>query len=185
MGIFDQVSKDQIAEGQYFEGGPVNPIKVVGYSCGCRVSVNPDWPVKGQCENCGREIEPLVGKEVIVDQRDGYPNSGFAVTTFSSHYNGFVQADQYAGTNCPGGGDGGHGGRTVFGFSQESGNFDVMVDGAVVDDFHSIEITARGDDEHLFLVQAFRYWADVIEAQEKRNKEIAARAARAARTAQR
>jgi len=63
-----------------------------------------------------------------------------------------------AGTNCPQGGDSGHGGRTLFRLTDQGGtDIRVKVDGNPIKIYDSIEIVLGGDCEHFTFVEALEF----------------------------
>ena len=63
-----------------------------------------------------------------------------------------------AGTNCPQGGDTGHGGRTLFRLTDQGGtDIRVKVDGRQIDIKNSIEIVLGGDCEHTTFIEALEF----------------------------
>jgi hypothetical protein len=76
-----------------------------------------------------------------------------------------------AGTNCPQGGDTGHGGRTLLRLSDQGGtNIRIKVDGQEVKINDSIEIVLGGDTEHYTFVQSLEFALKVYKEQYHRNK---------------
>ena len=71
-----------------------------------------------------------------------------------------------AGTNCPKGGDSGHGGRTVFRLIDEaSTNMRISVDGRPLESTHEIEIVLGGDSEAECFIQALEFGAKILRGQ--------------------
>lgn len=69
------------------------------------------------------------------------------------------------GTNCPMGGDGGHGGRTFFGLYDEAGTYwCVKINGVMYEDIDSIEITLAGDCEADTFLDALKFAVEKLEA---------------------
>jgi hypothetical protein len=75
------------------------------------------------------------------------------------------------GTNCPQGGDSGHGGRTVFRL-QDLGATDlrVRVDSGDLHSASSVEIVLRGDSECETFIRALEYALSVLRAQHQCNR---------------
>ena len=70
------------------------------------------------------------------------------------------------GTNCPNGGDSGHGGRTLFRLTNEgSTDISVRVEGGELQSVDSVEIVLRGDTECETFIQALEYAVSVLRAQ--------------------
>lgn len=62
------------------------------------------------------------------------------------------------GTNCPRGGDSGHGGRTVLRFTNEaSTDMRIRVDGGAQMEIQSVELILGGDTECETLIQALEF----------------------------
>ena len=71
-----------------------------------------------------------------------------------------------AGTNCPQGGDTGHGGRTIFRLiDQGSTDIRVKIDGRAINIKNSIEITLGGDCEHFTFTEALEFALKVYRQQ--------------------
>ena len=71
-----------------------------------------------------------------------------------------------AGTNCPQGGDYGHGGRTHLKLSDEGSTaMEVSVNGEPLRFVESIEIVLGGDSEGWMFVEALEFALNVIRAQ--------------------
>lgn len=71
-----------------------------------------------------------------------------------------------AGTNCPQGGDYGHGGRTHLKLTDEGSTaMEVSVDGEPLRFVDNIEIVLGGDSEGQMFVEALEFALDVIRAQ--------------------
>lgn len=72
----------------------------------------------------------------------------------------------HAGTNCPAGGDSGHGGRTVFGITNDaSTDLRVGVNGEMPAEVNSVEIVLGGDTECETFIQALEHALSVLKAQ--------------------
>lgn len=80
------------------------------------------------------------------------------------------------GSNCPQGGDGGHGGRTVFRLTNQGGTCaSVRVNGgqaignigSAVGDFESLELVLAGDCEHETFIAALEFALDSL----KKNRQ--------------
>jgi hypothetical protein len=70
------------------------------------------------------------------------------------------------GTNCPQGGDSGHGGRTVLRLiNGASTDMSVGVDGAVPESVDSVEILLGGDTECETLLKSLEFAVEVLRAQ--------------------
>jgi hypothetical protein len=68
-----------------------------------------------------------------------------------------------AGTNCPQGGDAGHGGRTYLAFVDDGGTcMSVVIDGQRIDDVSEIGLIFAGDCERETLVEALEFAAKTI-----------------------
>lgn len=75
------------------------------------------------------------------------------------------------GTNCPKGGDSGHGGRTYFCLEDNAAtNWSVIIDGEVIDEPNKIEIILKGDCECDTFADALASAAYRIRWQNKINK---------------
>jgi hypothetical protein len=74
------------------------------------------------------------------------------------------------GTNCPRGGDTGHGGRTVLILENESGTGDVRcgIDGAEPESVSRIEIVTGGDTECETLIDALEFAVNALKKQTQR-----------------
>jgi len=72
-----------------------------------------------------------------------------------------------AGTNCPQGGDSGHGGRTILSLFDEGGtDMRVRVDGgAMIEDVRSVELLFGGDSECCSLMDALEFALSVYRQQ--------------------
>lgn len=74
------------------------------------------------------------------------------------------------GSNCPRGGDAGHGGRTVLRFRDAGGTvFSARVDAAsggmrAFDEVSEVELVFKGDGEHDTVVEALKFMLAVLEA---------------------
>lgn len=76
-----------------------------------------------------------------------------------------------AATNCPRGGDAGHGGVTVIELRDEAGTcWTVIADGVVVEQPRSIQLVLQGDCECVTIVDALRWAANTLEAQQRENQ---------------
>jgi hypothetical protein len=68
-----------------------------------------------------------------------------------------------AGTNCPQGGDTGHGGRTLFGITdQGSTDMRISVDGGPYQPIDSFTIILGGDSEKNTFVEALQFGVEVL-----------------------
>ena len=69
-----------------------------------------------------------------------------------------------AGTNCPQGGDTGHGGRTVFRLTNEASTaMAIRVNGGkLIQDVDQVELLFGGDCEHETLIAALEFALDVL-----------------------
>jgi hypothetical protein len=73
----------------------------------------------------------------------------------------------HTGTNCPAGGDSGHGGRTVFGITNHaSTDLRVGVNGETTIEVSAVEIVLGGDTECETFIQALEYALNVLRAQQ-------------------
>jgi hypothetical protein len=73
-----------------------------------------------------------------------------------------------AGTNCPQGGDTGHGGRTFVSFINRGGtDIRVAINGGEFEDVDSIRIVFGGDSEHDTFVEALEFALSVIKKDKK------------------
>jgi hypothetical protein len=71
-----------------------------------------------------------------------------------------------AGTNCPQGGDSGHGGRTVFRLSDDgSTTMSVRINGRRVKNVQTIEIVLGGDSEAETFIEALEFAARILRGQ--------------------
>jgi hypothetical protein len=77
-----------------------------------------------------------------------------------------------AGTNCPQGGDTGHGGRTVIKI-KDNGSTDIRVriNGEEPKSVESIEIFLGGDAEYRTFEEGFEFIVETLKNQHRRNKE--------------
>lgn len=72
----------------------------------------------------------------------------------------------HVGTNCPAGGDSGHGGRTVFGITNDaSTDLRVGINGKPPTEVNSVEIMLGGDTECETFIQALEHALRVLKAQ--------------------
>lgn len=70
------------------------------------------------------------------------------------------------GTNCPNGGDSGHGGRTLFRLTNDaSTDMSARVNGGQLQSVESVEIVLGGDTECETFIQALEYATSVLRAQ--------------------
>jgi hypothetical protein len=77
----------------------------------------------------------------------------------------------HAGTNCPAGGDSGHGGRTIFGITNDaSSDLRVGVNGESPSEVNSVEIVLGGDTECETFIQALEHALNVLKAQVTANR---------------
>ena len=88
-----------------------------------------------------------------------------SVTVHSKQIASFNTLTVEAGTNCPQGGDSGHGGRTVFRLSNGCGDMRISVDGRKIEGAERIEIILGGDSEAQTFVNALEFAADILRAQ--------------------
>ena len=90
------------------------------------------------------------------------------VTTFAKTFESCNLLTVTVGTNCPQGGDGGHGGRTVLRLSEDGGPFIVKTDsGEEYAQF--VEITMEGDTEGETFLDALKFAVMVLEKQRLSN----------------
>jgi hypothetical protein len=90
------------------------------------------------------------------------------VTTFAKTFESHNLLTVAVGTNCPQGGDGGHGGRTVLRLSEDGGPFIVKTDsGEKYAQF--MEITMEGDTEGETFLDALKFAVMVLEKQRVAN----------------
>ena len=69
------------------------------------------------------------------------------------------------GTNCPQGGDTGHGGRTIFGLTDlASTDMRLAVNGGSWQQVRSFSVVLGGDSEHDTLVEALEYALTILKA---------------------
>lgn len=74
------------------------------------------------------------------------------------------------GTNCPNGGDSGHGGRTLFRLVNEaSTDISVRIDNNQLQSVDSVEIVLGGDAECETFIMALEHAVSVLRAQVKAN----------------
>lgn len=72
------------------------------------------------------------------------------------------------GTNCPAGGDSGHGGRTIFRLTNgASTDMSVSTDEGPLQQVDSVEIVLGGDTECQTFIQALEHAVNVLRAQTK------------------
>ena len=77
------------------------------------------------------------------------------------------------GTNCPKGGDSGHGGRTVFEISNDtSTDLRVSINGGIQAQVNSVTIILGGDTECETFIQALEHSLQVLKKQTEANKLI-------------
>lgn len=70
------------------------------------------------------------------------------------------------GTNCPQGGDSGHGGRTLFKLANTGGTgWHALVDDIAISSFSSISIVMEGDSEAVTLIDALEWAAATLKDQ--------------------
>ena len=70
-----------------------------------------------------------------------------------------------AGTNCPRGGDSGHGGRTLIRFTNEvSTDMRVCIDGELQQEVSSVELVFGGDTECQTVIQALEFALGALKA---------------------
>jgi hypothetical protein len=77
----------------------------------------------------------------------------------------FISANELrvtVGTNCPQGGDSGHGGRTVLILENPNGDFRCGVDGAATLHASKIEIVAGGDSEFETLIRGLEFAVETL-----------------------
>jgi len=68
-----------------------------------------------------------------------------------------------AGTNCPQGGDAGHGGRTIFRLQDEGGTAaTISIDGQEHQPFDRFELILSGDAEYKLFVEALEFALNVL-----------------------
>ncbi len=73
-----------------------------------------------------------------------------------------------AGTNCPAGGDSGHGGRTLLRIVNDaSTDISVRIDGGELQQVDSVEIILGGDTECETFTQALEYAVSVLRLQQQ------------------
>ena len=90
------------------------------------------------------------------------------VTTFTKSFQSHNWLSVEVGTNCPQGGDGGHGGRTVLRLAEDCGPFIVKTDsGEEYAQF--MEITMEGDTEGETFLDALKFAVMVLEKQRVAN----------------
>jgi len=77
----------------------------------------------------------------------------------------------YTGTNCPAGGDTGHGGRTVFGIKNDaSTDIRVGLNGESPKEVDSVEIILGGDSECETFIEALDHALNVLKTQVAANQ---------------
>jgi len=70
------------------------------------------------------------------------------------------------GTNCPAGGDTGHGGRTIFRINNEAGtDLRISIDGGSFQDVNSFEIVLGGDTECATFIDALEFALKTLKTQ--------------------
>src|ERR1700682_4250405 len=90
-----------------------------------------------------------------------------SVTTFES----LNIITVHTGTNCPAGGDSGHGGRTIFGITNDaSSDLRVGVNGESPAEVNAVEIVLGGDTECETFIQALEHALNVLKAQFTANR---------------
>jgi hypothetical protein len=102
-------------------------------------------------------------------KQDVQLKDGIEVEATFVHANLFkVQAD----TNCPKGGDAGHGGMTTVTLTDLGGScIDIDVDGDLYDSPEMLTITVHGDAEMVTLADALEFAAKSLKEQAKKNSE--------------
>jgi hypothetical protein len=77
----------------------------------------------------------------------------------------------HVGTNCPAGGDSGHGGRTILGIKNDaSTDLRVGINGQAPTEAESVEIVLGGDAECETFIQLLEYAVQVLKAQVAANR---------------
>lgn len=89
----------------------------------------------------------------------------------SANFESLNSITVHAGTTCPAGGDSGHGGRTVFGITNDaSTDLRVGVNGTVPTEVDSVEIVLGGDTECETFIQALEHALEILKAQATANR---------------
>ena len=100
-------------------------------------------------------------KETFVD--------GNAVVASTAEFSSCNQLRVTVGTNCPQGGDSGHGGRTVLILENPNGDFRCGIDGAPVSHASKVEIVAGGDSEFQTLLEGLEFAVETLRLLERAN----------------
>lgn len=74
------------------------------------------------------------------------------------------------GTNCPQGGDAGHGGRTVFRLRGD--NLEIRVDGEYLGELREVEILLSGDAECAVLIRALKHAVKILQLQTSEGSKL-------------
>ena len=78
----------------------------------------------------------------------------------------------FAGTTCPGGGDSGHGGRTVFGIKDcASTDLRVQINDEPIKEVSEIKIILGGDAEYDTFIKALEFALETLKNKYKENSE--------------
>ncbi len=78
-----------------------------------------------------------------------------------------------AGTNCPQGGDSGHGGRTVVRFTDQAGtDMRLRIDKGPLCPVSCVELVFGGDSEHSILIEALEFVVQVLTKTNHHTEEI-------------
>lgn len=94
--------------------------------------------------------------------------SKIAVTSKTFEHANILQVT--VGTNCPAGGDSGHGGRTLFRIKDLGGtDMSVRIDGGELQSVGSLDIILGGDSECATFMQALEHALGVLRAQSRTN----------------
>lgn len=83
----------------------------------------------------------------------------------SAEFSDAVILSVEAGTNCPQGGDAGHGGRTLLRIRSVGATMECRLDGGPSVPIFEFEILLGGDAEHRVLTKALQFALGVLESQ--------------------
>ncbi len=97
-------------------------------------------------------------------QSDELPNN--VVRLFTHRMNSLNALTVQAGTNCPQGGDSGHGGRTVLRIINEAHtDLRVRINGGAMEEVEQVEILLGGDCEAFTFAEGLEFAAGVLRLQ--------------------
>lgn len=88
------------------------------------------------------------------------------ITIYGHSMTSFNMMTVEAGTNCPKGGDSGHGGRTVLRIHDDGASvITLRVDGQEIDQPKSIEIVVGGDSEAATFIEGLEFAVGILKSQ--------------------